>query len=52
MSDNRKRGAILISGRGSNMVSLLRAAQHEDFPVEFTAVISDKIEAPGLELHT
>ena len=52
MSDNRKRGAILISGRGSNMVSLLRAAQHEDFPVEFTAVISDKIEAPGLGIAT
>ena len=52
MSDNRKRGAILISGRGSNMVSLLRAAQHEDFPVEFTAVISDKIEAPGLSIAT
>ena len=52
MSKNRKRGAILISGRGSNMVSLLRAAQHEDFPVDFTTVISDKIEAPGLGIAT
>lgn len=34
------------------MVSLLRAAQHEEFPVEFTAVISDKIEAPGLGIAT
>lgn len=34
------------------MVSLLRAAQHEDFPVDFTTVISDKIEAPGLGIAT
>ena len=52
MTLNRKRGAILISGRGSNMVSLLRAAQVEDFPVEFSMVISDKIEAPGLGIAT
>lgn len=48
MSGTRKRGAILISGRGSNMVSLLQAAQHESFPVTFDLVVSDKIEAPGL----
>ena len=52
MTLNCKRGAILISGRGSNMVSLLRAAQVEDFPVEFSMVISDKIEAPGLGIAT
>ena len=48
----RLRGAILISGRGSNMVSLLSAAAEADFPVEFTLVISDKIEAAGLGLAT
>ncbi|MAV46518.1 MAG: phosphoribosylglycinamide formyltransferase [Alphaproteobacteria bacterium TMED89] len=48
MSDTQKRGAILISGRGSNMVSLLHAAEEKDFPVTFDLVISDKIEAAGL----
>lgn len=52
MTAERKRGAILISGRGSNMVSLLQAAQAEDFPVAFSLVISDKIEAPGLSVAT
>ena len=52
MTLNRKRGAIRISRRGSNMVSLLRAAQVEGFPVEFSMAISGKIEAPGLGIAT
>ena len=41
------RAAILISGRGSNMASLLRAATD---PAEIVVVISNRPEAPGLEL--
>ncbi len=37
---------ILISGRGSNMQSLLEA----DLPVEFACVISNKTDAKGLEI--
>lgn len=44
----RKRGAILISGGGSNMVALLEAARDPSFPVEFVAVVSDKASAGGL----
>ncbi|MDO6963730.1 phosphoribosylglycinamide formyltransferase [Rhizobium alvei] len=44
----RKRGAILISGGGSNMVALLEAARDPSFPVEFVAVVSDKANAGGL----
>lgn len=41
--------AVLISGRGSNMVSLLEAARAPDFPAEIVLVLSDKANAPGLE---
>ena len=44
----RKRVAILISGRGSNMAALIAAAAERDFPAEIVAVISDKADAPGL----
>jgi phosphoribosylglycinamide formyltransferase-1 len=44
----RKRTAMLISGRGSNMTALLDAAAERDFPAEIVAVVSDKAEAPGL----
>lgn len=45
----RKKTAILISGRGSNMSALLRAAADADFPAEIVAVISDNADAPGLK---
>ena len=44
----KKRVGILISGRGSNMRSLIAAAQHPDFPVEIELVISNVGNAPGL----
>jgi phosphoribosylglycinamide formyltransferase 1 len=45
----RRRVAILISGRGSNMAALIRAAAAEDFPAEIALVISNRADAPGLE---
>ena len=44
----RKRAAILISGRGSNMAALIEAARDPSYPVEIAAVISNRPEAPGL----
>lgn len=44
----RKRVAILISGRGSNMVALIEAARDPDFPAEIVGVFSNKADAPGL----
>ncbi|GAN79120.1 phosphoribosylglycinamide formyltransferase [Acidocella aminolytica] len=46
----KPRVAILISGRGSNMVSLVKAAQASDFPAEVVLVLSNKPEAAGLEV--
>jgi phosphoribosylglycinamide formyltransferase-1 len=45
----RRRVAILISGRGSNMAALVKAAGAEDFPAEIAVVISNRADAPGLE---
>jgi phosphoribosylglycinamide formyltransferase 1 len=45
----KRRVAILISGRGSNMAALIDAAKSADFPAEIVAVISNRADAPGLE---
>ncbi len=44
----RKRTAILISGRGSNMDALIAAARAPDFPAEIVLVGSNRPDAPGL----
>jgi phosphoribosylglycinamide formyltransferase-1 len=40
---------ILISGRGSNMVAILEAAQREQWPCRIAAVISNRADAKGLD---
>lgn len=40
--------AILISGRGSNMVSLLEAAKKPNYPANYALVIANKLDAGGL----
>jgi phosphoribosylglycinamide formyltransferase 1 len=45
----KRRVAILISGRGSNMAALIDAARLADFPAEIVAVISNRADAPGLD---
>ena len=44
----RRRVAILISGRGSNMTALIDASKAPGFPAEIVVVISNKADAPGL----
>jgi phosphoribosylglycinamide formyltransferase-1 len=44
----KRRVAILISGRGSNMTALIEAAKAQDFPAEIVVVISNKADAGGL----
>lgn len=45
----KRRVAILISGRGSNMAALIEAAAAADFPAEIALVISNRADAGGLE---
>jgi phosphoribosylglycinamide formyltransferase 1 len=45
----KRRVAILISGRGSNMAALIEAARATDFPAEIAVVISNRAEAGGLD---
>src|ERR1700730_12488463 len=45
----KRRVAILISGRGSNMAALIEAAAATDFPAEIVVVISNRSDASGLE---
>jgi phosphoribosylglycinamide formyltransferase 1 len=46
----RKRVAILISGRGSNMGALIEAASARDYPAKIALVVSNRPEAKGVEL--
>lgn len=41
---------VLISGRGSNMAALIRAAEAPDYPAEIACVVSNRAEAPGLTI--
>jgi phosphoribosylglycinamide formyltransferase 1 len=45
---SRKRVAVLISGRGSNMAALIEAAKAKDYPAEIVLVVSNKPDAGGL----
>lgn len=44
----KKKIGILISGRGSNMVSLIEAARHPGYPAQIACVVSNRPEAQGL----
>lgn len=44
----RKRVAVLISGRGSNMRALVEAARNPSYPAEIVHVVSNIADAPGL----
>ena len=46
----KKKVAILISGRGSNMEALIKAAQNDDYPAKIVLVISNKDTATGLQI--
>lgn len=41
--------AVLISGRGSNLQSLIESCAREDFPARIAVVISNRPEAAGLD---
>jgi len=45
----RKRVAVLISGRGSNMMALIEAASAKDYPAEIVLVLSNRADAAGLK---
>lgn len=49
MTTARKRVGILISGRGSNMQALIRAAQDLHYPAEIAVVIANRADAKGLD---
>jgi phosphoribosylglycinamide formyltransferase-1 len=45
---SRKRVAILISGRGSNMAALIEAAKAPDYPAAIALVVSNRPDAVGI----
>ena len=46
----KRRVGILISGRGSNMEALLRAAADPAYPASIALVLSNRPDAPGLDV--
>lgn len=47
---SRKRVAVLISGRGSNMAALIEAAKDKAYPAEIALVLSNVLDAGGLHV--
>lgn len=45
-----KQVGVLISGRGSNLASLIEACADDDFPAQITLVISNKADVAGLNV--
>jgi phosphoribosylglycinamide formyltransferase-1 len=48
MADAKKRTAVMISGRGSNLAALIQAARNGRYPAEIALVLSNRIDAQGL----
>jgi phosphoribosylglycinamide formyltransferase-1 len=48
MPEAKKRTAVLISGRGSNLAALIAAAAHASYPAEIALVLSNRGDAKGL----
>jgi phosphoribosylglycinamide formyltransferase-1 len=46
----RKRAAVLISGRGSNMAALIEAAKQAGYPAEIALVVANRPDAGGLKV--
>ncbi|WP_043831746.1 phosphoribosylglycinamide formyltransferase [Muricoccus aerilatus] len=49
MAELKRRVAVLISGRGSNLGALIEAARHPAYPAELALVLSNRADAAGLE---
>jgi phosphoribosylglycinamide formyltransferase-1 len=45
----RRKVAVLISGRGSNMQALVRACAAPDYPAQIVLVLSNRADAAGLD---
>ena len=49
MIKTREHLCILISGRGSNLLSLIESCRRKNFPAKIKLVVSDNPKAPGLK---
>jgi formyltetrahydrofolate-dependent phosphoribosylglycinamide formyltransferase len=45
----KKNCAVFISGRGSNLESLIKVAENKNFPIQIQLIVSDNINAKGLK---
>jgi len=50
MADGKRKVAVLISGRGSNLRALIDAASNPAYPARIALVLSNKAEAEGLSV--
>lgn len=49
MPEAKKRTAVMVSGRGSNLAALIQAAAHASYPAEIALVLSNRVDAQGLK---
>ena len=47
---NKVKTCVFISGRGSNLVSIIKSSRDYNFPIKIELIISNNIKANGLRL--
>ena len=47
---NKIRSCVFISGKGTNLESLIKSSRSYDFPIKIELIISNKKKAPGLKI--
>ena len=47
---NKIKSCVFISGRGSNLNSLIKSSREYNFPIKINLIISNNIKARGLDL--
>ena len=49
---NKIKTCVLISGKGSNLKSIIKSSKKNNFPIKIELVISNKKKAKGLDIAT
>ena len=47
---NKIKAGVLISGRGSNLDSIIKSSRDYNFPIKIELIISNSLNAKGLKL--
>ena len=47
---NKIKSCVFISGKGTNLLSIIKSSRNYDFPIKIKLIISNKKNAPGIKI--